>query len=131
VVWPRRADARAFALQHRVLLLRTATGLDIDVALGALPFEERTVERASEWSWGTGPMLVTCSADDLLVHKAFAGRERDWADVDGILTRQHGRLNLALVHDELSPLRDLKEEPDSLAKFHDRVDRIDRRLRGA
>jgi hypothetical protein len=46
---PRRADVRAFALQNRVLLLRTARGIDVDVALGALPSEERTIQRGSPW----------------------------------------------------------------------------------
>src|SRR3990172_2955833 len=34
---PRRPDARAFALIHRVLLARTKHGVDVDIALGALP----------------------------------------------------------------------------------------------
>jgi hypothetical protein len=79
---------------------------------------------------GHGPRTRHLFAEDLLVHKVFAGRERDWADVDGILIRQRGHLNLALVHEELGPLLDLKEEPESLA-FDDRVNRVDRRLRGA
>jgi hypothetical protein len=33
-------DAAEFARRHRVLLLRTASGVGIDVSLGALPFEE-------------------------------------------------------------------------------------------
>src|SRR5512147_908252 len=33
----RLADTRRFALEHRVLLVRTAAGVDIDVALGAMP----------------------------------------------------------------------------------------------
>src|SRR5437667_11294786 len=42
----RRADARDFALSHRVLLLRTASGVDVAVALGAFPFEDRSGQRA-------------------------------------------------------------------------------------
>jgi hypothetical protein len=42
-------DARQFALDHRVLLARTAGGVDLDFALGALPFEEGSVSRASLW----------------------------------------------------------------------------------
>jgi len=37
---PRRSDARQFALVQRVLLLRNANGVALDVALGGLPFEE-------------------------------------------------------------------------------------------
>ncbi len=38
----RRHDAREFALCHRVLLIRTGSGVDVDLAFGALPFEERS-----------------------------------------------------------------------------------------
>ncbi len=34
----RRADARDFALRHRVLLLESKAGTPIDIALGAMPF---------------------------------------------------------------------------------------------
>ena len=45
----RRADAREFALRHRVVLVRSQAGVPVDVALGAMPFEERAVARASEF----------------------------------------------------------------------------------
>ena len=80
-------DARSFALRNRVALLRAANGVPIDVALGALDFEQRAVERASLWDVKEA-RLQTCSAEDLIVHKAFAGRERDWLDVEGIVIRQ-------------------------------------------
>ena len=36
----RRPDARSFALRYRVLLLRASNGVPLDVALGAMLFEE-------------------------------------------------------------------------------------------
>jgi hypothetical protein len=63
---PRREDAREFALRYRVLLVRTHGGVDVDIALGALPFEERSVERSSKWEWTPGQSLTTCSAEDLI-----------------------------------------------------------------
>ncbi|MFM8807875.1 MAG: nucleotidyl transferase AbiEii/AbiGii toxin family protein [Chthoniobacterales bacterium] len=114
---PRRADAAHFASQSRVLLLRAENGVDLDVALGALPFEERVIERASDYEFRNGCRLPTCSAEDLVVHKVFAGRERDWADVRGVLDRQHGKINLALVRRELKPLLEAKEDPEAMAKF--------------
>ena len=124
---PRRADARAFALAHRVLLARTKDGVDVDVALGAFPFEERSVARATPWSWAGGSLL-TCSAEDLLVLKAFAGRDRDWADVESILIRQHGGLNLDLVRSELAPLLELKQETEASARLETQIASVERRL---
>ncbi len=40
-------DPAGFARTRRVLLLRSNSGVGIDIALGALPFEESAVTRAS------------------------------------------------------------------------------------
>ena len=61
----RRPDARTFALKNRVLLVQSGTGVPIDIALGALPFEHHCVARASEFDFGPGLKLLTCSAEDL------------------------------------------------------------------
>lgn len=80
----------------------------IDVSLGAMPFEERAVERASAWAIQEGSALFTCSAEDLIVHKAFADREKDWLDIEGVAVRQSGTLNADLIWRELDPLLELK-----------------------
>lgn len=127
----RRPDARDFALQYRVVLARTEGDVDVDIALGALPFEERSVTRASPWAVREGLSLVTCSAEDLVAHKAFAGRDRDWADVETILTRQHGKLDFNLVRSELTPLLELKGQQESLKKLERMIASVEKRLSGA
>ena len=64
-------------------------------------------------------MLHTCSAEDLIVMKAFAAHTRDWLDVEGILIRQSGHLDWSYIHSQLQPLVEIKESPeilDELAK---------------
>ena len=84
----------------------------LDVSLGALPFEERIVARASLCPFAPDADLITCSAEDLIVLKAFANRDKDWLDIDGIILRQAGQLDVPLVWRELDPLVELKEEPE-------------------
>lgn len=98
----------AFARQNRVLLLRDDSGIGIDVSLGALPYEERVIDRASEHELVEGQPLTLCSAEDLVVLKAFAGRHIDWADVERIASRMEGRLDVDLILDELAPLLEVK-----------------------
>jgi hypothetical protein len=126
---PRRPDAREFALSRRVLLIQTRKGIGVDAALGALPFEERSVQRASVWAWSERQSLTTCSAEDLVVHKVFAGRDLDWGDVERVLTRQHGKLNLLQVRAELKPLLELKGAPESLDKLERMLAIVERRLK--
>ena len=126
---PRQPGAREFALQNRVLLARTRNGVEIDIALGALPFEERCVARATPWTLRESLALTTCSAEDLVVHKVFAGRGRDWDDVETILIRQHQKLDLDQVRSELKPLLELKGELEGLDKLAQMIATVERRLR--
>lgn len=119
----RRPDARDFALRYRVLLLEASNRVPLDVSLGAMPFEERAVERASEFAIGEGESLLTCSAEDLIVFKAFAGREQDWLDIEGVAVRQTGRLQEHLVWQELEPLLKLKDSPETAPRLRAVLDR--------
>ena len=104
-------EARQFALENRVLLLEGTGNIPIDVALGAMPFEERAVDRATAFPIGKDASLTTCSAEDLVVFETFAGRDKDWLDVEGIILRQAGKLDERLIWRELEPLVELKQEP--------------------
>ena len=117
---PRVGDAKEFALTRRVLLLKSDDGIGIDVAMGALPFEGDAISRATSFEFLPGLSLTTCSAEDLVVMKAFAERERDWLDVETILIRQQGKLDWPYILEQLTPLAELKESPailDRLAKL--------------
>lgn len=122
---PRVADVAAFAQANRVLLLRTASGVGLDIALGGLPFEETAVERSSPFTFPPDVSLRTCSAEDLIVLKAFAARPKDWVDVDGIIIRQAGRLDWSYVRTQLAPLAELKEAPEILARLDARRAELD------
>jgi len=123
---PRRPDARDFAIRNRVLLLKNSSGIPLDVALGALDFEVRSVERASPFRFAGGQLLITCSAEDLVVHKCFANRDQDWLDVERTLTRQWATLDLDLVRRELGPLAELKEGPEIITRLEQKVSKLSR-----
>lgn len=114
-------DAPQFAARTRVVLVRSAQDIGIDIVLSGLPFEARVVKRSSLWELDEERSLRTCSAEDLLVMKAFAGRDKDWADVTSILERQGTKLDLDLVREELRPLVMAKEAPQLADEFERRV----------
>ena len=114
---PRRPDARAFALANRVLLLRTAVGPDLDVALAAFPFELEALKAASEWEAAPGLRLRTCPAEHLIVYKLVAARPHDLVDVESIVRRQGRRLDVETVRRWGGQLGELKEDPDLLRPF--------------
>ena len=113
-------NAAQFALDRRVLLLRSRKGVGLDIALGALPFEEMAVRRSTDFEYLPGIALRTCSAEDLVVMKSFAGRGQDWVDVERIIVRQTGKLDWDYVHAQLRPLAALKEAPEILDQLERR-----------
>ncbi len=115
---PRTDHAGEFALQSRVLLLKSSDGIGLDIGLGAIPFEENSIIRSSLKEVIPGCSLRVCSADDLIVHKAFASRDQDWADIDSILMTRGPSLNIRQILTELTPLVELKEDPTILPRLH-------------
>lgn len=89
----------------------------IVLALGGLDLEERSVARASDWDVEQMRIRTCSSAEDLIVHKAFAGRDIDWAEVGSVIDVQGRKLNVDQIWSELRPLAELKEAPDILSKL--------------
>ncbi len=105
--------AESFARINRVLLLKNSAGIGIDIALGALPFEELAVKRAVKIELADGIPIKICSAEDLIVMKAFASRPQDWIDVEGIMIRQSSKaLDWNYIWTQLKPLVEAKEQPE-------------------
>jgi|SRR5882672_7380734 len=78
-------DPLAFARRTHVLLLRHAeSGIDIDVILGRLPFEEEAVARGRFHDLG-GVRTKLPRVEDLLIMKAVAQRPQDLRDIEGLL----------------------------------------------
>ena len=109
-------DPKTFALQHRVLLLKTESEIGVDIALAGIPFEEEVIHRATAFQFLEHINLFTCSAEDLIIMKAFAARDIDWADIRGILIRQDN-LDWSLILQELKPLVELKQAPEIVVRL--------------
>lgn len=115
---PRLPDTRQFALTNRVLLLRNRSGIGVDIALGALPFEEGAIARAEDVELHPGVRLRFCSPEDLIIMKAFASRDMDWRDVRMTIVRQGADgLDWKYIHDQLEPLAELKGEPEIMTRL--------------
>ena len=111
-------DARAFAIQNRVLLLTTRNGIGLDISCGAFTFEECAVSRAKKVQVLPGIRLKLCTPEDLIIYKGFANRPIDWLDIEGIIAKQtSSKLDWKYVFKHLKPLAEAKEEPDIVEKL--------------
>lgn len=114
---PRMADAVAFALEHRVLPVQVSEGSEADLSLGLPGYEEEMVARAVPFELEAGRAVRLCSAEDLVIHKALAGRPRDEQDIEGILARQGKDFDVGYVRRWLGELASLAEDPAVLTRF--------------
>jgi len=119
-------NAAQFALTRRVLLLRAPSGVGLDIALGGLSFEESAVARSTIFAFPENALVRTCSAEDLIVLKAFAARAKDRLDVEGIIIRQGKKLDWDYIRGQLEPLAELKGAPEILAELEKRRIELER-----
>ena len=109
-------DAKNFALKNRVVLLQTSGGIGIDISLGAFPFEEEMINNAEYQAFLPGINLRICAAEDLIVLKAFADRDKDWFDIKTVIIKQDN-LDWNYIFTRLAPLAELKYAPEILTKL--------------
>jgi hypothetical protein len=75
------------------------------------------MERAVEVELEPGKAVLFCSAEDLIIHKAIAGRPQDVRDVEGIVYRQGASLDAHYIRHWLRAFADLLENPRILTRF--------------
>ncbi|MBX3287716.1 MAG: nucleotidyltransferase [Acidobacteria bacterium] len=85
---PKFHDADQFALTNRVLPMFAKNGIGIDLTLGGISAVSEPLRRSSYQRFTKEIDLKVCSAEDLIILKAFAARPQDWLDIETILIRQ-------------------------------------------
>jgi len=85
---PLPADLEAFVRQTFVLPARHRdTTLRVDFVFSSTPYERQAIERAVQVSLAGVPVPFA-SAEDLILHKLFAGRALDWEDALSVARRK-------------------------------------------
>jgi len=113
----RTTDAVEFARRHQVLLLRhEPSGTPMEVSLGWLPFEREALNRADKLDLG-GVTAPVARAEDLVVYKVVAWRDRDRDDVRRLLGL-HGRaMDLGRVRRLVREFAEALEQPERIGEF--------------
>lgn len=114
---PRVPDAVAFALEHRVLPVEIPETSEADISLGLPGYEEEALARAVPYDLGDGRTVRLCSAEDLIIHKAIAGRPQDVLDLEGIIARQGKALDVTYVRRWLEELARISDDSAVRERF--------------
>jgi len=113
----RRGDALAFALRNRIYLAQTTQGFPVDISLALPGYDDEMVARTVAYPLEPGKSVQLCSAEDLIIHKAVAGRPQDLRDIEGIIIRQAQKLDLAYIRRWLAMFAGWLESDDVIQRF--------------
>jgi hypothetical protein len=105
-----------FIKETRVLPVRTAAGVGVDIVFGMLPFELEALERAVEREV-SGENVKFCTAEDLILHKIISEREQDILDVRQLIETRRDKLDREYLDPRVKELADLLERPAILDTY--------------
>jgi hypothetical protein len=113
----RISDPQAMAQRARMILVRASNGVDVDISLGLPGYEDELFRRAVMIEFEPDQSLRVCSAEDLVIHKAVAGRPQDVVDIETVVLRQGRRLDVGYIRRWLSEFSDVLANPEVPERF--------------
>jgi hypothetical protein len=113
----RITDPFEFACKTRMILITASNGVDVDISLGLPGYEDDLITHSVIYELEPGKSIRLCSAEDLIIHKAIAGRQQDVRDIQGIIYRQGEKLDLLYIRSWLAQFSELLEEPAVQGRF--------------
>jgi len=101
-----------------IISVEIEDGMIVDMLASILPYEEQAIERAEEIEID-GLMLPVCTAEDLIIHKVISNRPYDWFDIESVVARQRGKLDLKYIRNWLKQFAEALEMPELLTRFEE------------
>lgn len=100
-----------------------AEGVIVDFLLALPGYDTEIMNRAVEREV-SGRSIWFSSAEDLVVQKMIANRDRDWVDVEALLVSQRGRIDLGFIRSWAGQFAEALDRPEL-------VDRLEELLRSS
>jgi predicted nucleotidyltransferase len=109
---PLPEDVEGFVSRTFVLPARDpASGIRVDLIFSTTPYEAEAIARAVRVSVA-GAHVPFSTAEDLIVHKLFAGRPRDLEDVAGVIRRKGPDLDWGYLAEWVERFSDIEGRGD-------------------
>lgn len=124
--FPTREAAADFSRTARILLLKTASGIEIDMMLGGIADLNSDFERSSIQQFTPDVSLRICSAESLICTKTIAGRGQDLVDIENVIIKQSD-LDWDYINTYLAEALEHKDISESIEKVTALKDKYYRR----
>ena len=111
--------------ENALIVAVSVNNVIVDFLLALPGYEELIVRHAVRQDLGDFSIWVS-TAEDLIIQKVVAGREKDWLDVEALLLEQWWKLDQAYIEDWLSQFADALEIPELLTRYLTMRNRIQR-----
>lgn len=95
----------------------------VDFLLALPGYEECIIERAVQADLG-GWTARICSAEDLIIQKTVAGRDKDFMDVEALLREQHEQLDYTYIIDWLRQFVEALDKSEILATYQKLLEKV-------
>jgi hypothetical protein len=116
-------DPVAFVRENHVIRVESRTGVEADLVIATLPFEQAAIGRAISVTVG-GRSIRICAVEDLILYQLASPSAQDAVDVDGIVARQAAKLDREYLWPRVRQLAAGLERPEI-------TERLERLLREA
>jgi len=93
-----------------LILSVNVDGIIVDFLLATPGFEEQLIQNAIKHTIDDLSLSI-CTADDLIIQKAIAGRQKDWQDIEGIVVERLTKLNQNYIEKWLREFSEILEKP--------------------
>ena len=89
----------------------------MDISLGLPGYEDEVIKRVAQIELEAGKRINICSAEDLIIYKAAAGRPQDIRDIESIVYRQGTTLDVTYIRQWLAEISDITSKPELIELF--------------
>lgn len=97
------------------------TGIRVDFIFSTTPYERQAIERAVRVKLDDTEVPFA-TAEDLIIHKLFAGRARDLEDAAGVARRQGSTLDRGYLERWVAAFAELPGREDLLRRLRETLD---------
>jgi predicted nucleotidyltransferase len=117
-------DSEGFAKDTKVLPVEeTASRIRVDFIFSFTLYEQQAIKRVKEVIMNDYPVKFA-SCEDVIIHKMFAGRAIDQEDVQNILIKNKGSVDIEYIRKWLLEFSEIPEHKMILEKFNSLLKKV-------